>query len=233
MGKNRRQPAAAPPRRTVNKANSALFSGVVCLILGFLLGYVVGQNTDKTAAPSASSAPPTGSVPNVANFAQDEAALKAALAQNPKDAHALVHLGNLYYDHGQFREAVLYYGQALDIDPRDVNVRTDRGTCYWNLGQTAEAIAEFQKSLAIDPSHPQTLYNLGVVELHGRNDAAAAKKAWTELLARNPGYPDRAKVEQQIAALSSSAQPAAAVGGANPKQPAGVEELLQRLKTNP
>ncbi len=103
-----------------------------------------------------------------------------------------------------------------------MNVRTDRGTSYWNTGQADAAIAEFNRSLQINPSHAQTLYNLGIVYLNGKKDPASARKAWETLLATNPDYPDRAKLQQQIAQLTEPAPV--------PASSEGVEQLLDRLK---
>jgi len=122
---------------------------------------------------------------------------------NPKNLDALIQLGNLYYDQGQHLQAVEWYGKALDIDPRNPNVRTDRGTSYWNLNRPDEAIAEFRKSLDVDPGHAQTLYNLGLVYLQGKNNIVEAKKAWQKLLAANPNYPNRADIERQLASMAA------------------------------
>jgi tetratricopeptide (TPR) repeat protein len=140
---------------------------------------------------------------NPAVAAQNEASLRASLMANPKNLDALIQLGNLYYDQGQYPQAVEWYGKALDIDPRNPNVRTDRGTSYWNLNRPDEAIAEFQKSLQVDPGHAQTLYNLGLVYLQGKNNIAEAKKAWQKLLAANPNYPNRADIERQLASMAA------------------------------
>lgn len=201
-------------------------TGLVCLLAGLGVGYYFGRQAGAGSAVPAASVPSTLSpVVNPADFVQQEAALKAALSASPSDGPTLVRLGNLYYDHGRWLEAIDYYGRALDLDPRDPNVRTDRGTAYWNLNRPDEAIAEYRKSLEVDPSHAQTLYNLGVVYLHGKNDLNEARSTWQRLLATNPDYPDRAKVEQQVAALSPQA-PAAAPAGA----PQGPEDLLRRMK---
>ncbi|MEK7243190.1 MAG: tetratricopeptide repeat protein, partial [Thermodesulfobacteriota bacterium] len=129
--------------------------------------------------------------------------LRALLMANPKNLNALIQLGDLYYDQGQHLQAVEWYGKALDIDPRNPNVRTDRGTSYWNLNRPDEAIAEFQKSLQVDPGHAQTLYNLGLVYLQGKNNIAEAKKAWQKLLAVNPNYPNRTDIERQLASMAA------------------------------
>ncbi len=218
-------------QRNQAKADSGLnvlLTGVVCLAAGLGIGYYFGRQTAANspaapaAAPFSNTAPAT--VANPADFRDNEASLKSAVARNPKDLNSLVRLGNLYYDHGSFREAVDWYGRALEIEPSDPNVRTDRGTSYWNLGDADAAIAEFNRSLQSSPTHAQTLYNLGVVYLHGKNDAARARETWEKLLATNPGYPDRAKLQQQLAQLS----PTPASSTPAPSQ--GVRNLLEQLK---
>jgi tetratricopeptide (TPR) repeat protein len=108
-----------------------------------------------------------------------------------------------------------------------------RGTSYWNLGQADNAIAEFQKSMEVDPFHAQTLYNLGVVYIHGKNNPAEARKAWEKLLATNPNYPERARVQEQINALAAAPAMPASSGAGKKGDARGVEDLLQRMKSRP
>ncbi|HYK87894.1 MAG TPA: tetratricopeptide repeat protein [Acidobacteriota bacterium] len=197
--------------------------GVVCLAVGLGIGYYFGRQAAQPGGSAAASAPD-------AAFIQNEASLRAAVQSNPGDLNALIQLGNLYYDHGRYRGAIEWYGKALDIDPKNADVRTDRGTSYWNLGQADPAIAEFQKALATDPSHAQTLYNLGVVYLNGKSNAAEAKKTWEHLLATNPNYPDRAKLQQEIAALSGQPPTMPAGAGQANATGSGVEDLLQKMQ---
>jgi len=205
--------------------------GSACMLVGLAVGYYFGRQNAATPAAVQAPAPAqgaaSGTLTSPAEFMRQEAGLKAAIAADPRSLEALIRLGNLYYDNQKWASAIDYYGRALEIDPRNVNVRTDRGTAYWNENQPDAAIAEFNKSLEVAPNHPQTLFNLGVVYLHGKNDVEATRRAWQQLLAKNPDYPDRARIEQQLAALSTPtpatpAQPAAS--------PSGVEELLKKMK---
>jgi cytochrome c-type biogenesis protein CcmH/NrfG len=236
MAKNQRRsesPAERPaPVKTSSVApGNVVLIAAVCLGIGVFTGYYFGT---QSAQPTVSSIPvqETGTILNPAAFAQDEAALRTALRANPNDLNTMVQLGNLYYDHGRFKDAVDWYGRALDVNPNDVNVRTDRGTSYWNLGQADAAIAEFRKALSVNPSHAQTLYNLGVVLLNGKNDAQEARKTWELLLASNPDYPDRAKLLQQLATLpGASTAPSGSPSVAGQKAGSGgVEDLLERMK---
>ncbi len=201
-----------------------------CLGAGLAIGYFYGKESGSAAVagnPVELQAPATGGP----SLLQHEMALKSILASNPKDLNALVQLGNVYYDSGRFGEAADAYGRALDIDPKNADVRTDRGTCYWNMGQPDAALSEFAKALETAPAKAQTLYNMGVVYLDGKKNPAKAKEVWEKLLATNPDYPDRAKVQEQIASLGA-ATAAPATPPANTQSP-GVEDLVNRLKKKP
>jgi cytochrome c-type biogenesis protein CcmH/NrfG len=204
-----------------------------CLGIGLAVGYFYGKESGRAAIASNPAPAPVSGAP-APDFLQSEMTLKSMLAANPKNLTAQIQLGNLYYDSGRFAEAVDAYGRALEIDPNNPDVRTDRGTSYWNMGQADAALAEFRKSLEIAPTHAQTLYNMGVVYLNGKNDPAQARAAWEKLLASNPNYPDRAKLQEQIAALGAppaSAQGSAAQGG-NTASPS-LDDLVNRLKKKP
>ncbi len=228
------------PAQTTAQTQSplnVLAIGAVCLAVGLAVGYYFGRQAAGGGGTGGAASQVQGSdsgsqasLVDPAVLQQNEARLKSDLAANPNDARILIQLGNLYYDSGRFRDAVDYYGRALDHDPRNVDVRTDRGTSYWSLGQADAAIAEFQKALEVDPSHAQTLYNMGVVYLSGKNNPAEARKAWEKLLATNPNYPDRAKVQDQLGSLGAApAMPAS--GAAKQGEGKGVDDLLQRMKS--
>src|SRR5208283_3468613 len=91
--------------------------------------------------------------------------------------------------------AIDYYQRALKIEPANTGVRTDMATAIWYTGNADGAIAEFQKSLSYEPNKANTLFNLGVVEWQGKMDIDKAVAAWQKLLATNPNYEEKAKVE--------------------------------------
>ena len=221
MGKSSRNqeiPAAkSAPSRGI-APGIVVVVGAVCLGVGLVTGYYFAKQSVQPAT--------TTQAPQSAPFAEDEARLRGALMANPNDLDTLIQLGNLCYDNRRFQDAVDWYGRALAIDPKNINVRTDRGTSYWSLGQADASIVEFRKSLELNPSHAQTLYNLGVVLLNGKNNAQEARKTWETLLATNPNYPERAKVEEQLASLPGGSTPPARPKSASP----GMEELLQRMR---
>jgi tetratricopeptide (TPR) repeat protein len=226
MSKQLKRQSVTP---VVAPANTSyiLVSGVICLAVGLAVGYFIGKQSVESQVTLQSEGQSQIPAENPSAFLQEELALKSILRSNPNDLNALIQIGNLYYDHGQFQEAVQHYGRALDIDPRNANVRTDRGTSYWRMGQPDNAISDFRKSLEIDPAHAQTLYNLGIVYRDGKNDREEARKAWERLLETNPNYPERASVEKQLASFRS----AASSPEGNDKMPSSnIQDLMQRLK---
>jgi len=191
-------PQTRPPQQT-SATTWAIISGA-CLVLGLAVGYVVFGNrpaqpvivTPAAQAPAA-SAPQAGLVDE-----RQLQALRDILAKDPRNLQATLQLGNMLYDAGRYAEAVPAYQQAFALDPTSVNVSTDLGTALWYSGRADEALAQYEKSLAIDPNHAQTLFNQGIVRHDGKLDVAKALQSWEKLLAANPNYPDRAKVQQLI-----------------------------------
>jgi tetratricopeptide (TPR) repeat protein len=80
------------------------------------------------------------------------------------------------------------------VRPNQVNVRTDLGTAFWYSGFPQKAVAEYEKSLATEPTHPNTLFNLAIVQSEGLKDYGAAIATWEKLLKTNPQYPEKQRV---------------------------------------
>jgi cytochrome c-type biogenesis protein CcmH/NrfG len=185
---------------------------VVCLLLGMAGGWLIrGSQSPAAAAPAmAASAPAPAGMGGAANaqptpeqlkqMADTQAApLIEKLKSDPNNPELLASIGNFYYDAQQYPTAVDYYGRALKAKPSDAAVRTDMATAYWYMGNADTAIAEFNKSLTYEPNKPNTLFNLGLVKWQGKMDINGAVADWQKLLATNPNYEAKDKVEQMIA----------------------------------
>lgn len=172
-----------------------------CFFAGIGGGWLLREAYSGAAAPGAVVAA-RSTVPAVAQprAAADTAAapLLLKLQADPDNVDLLISLGNLYYDAQQFPAAVNYYARALSIRPSDADVRTDMGTAYWYMGDADRAIAEFNQALLARPDNANTLFNLGLVTLQGKHDAAGAIADWKKLLAANPDYPQSQQVRQMI-----------------------------------
>jgi cytochrome c-type biogenesis protein CcmH/NrfG len=75
------------------------------------------------------------------------------------------------------------------------------GTAMFYQRRFDDAIATFQESLSSNPTDAQTLFNLGVTMLHGKNDPKAAVEYWQRMLDANPNHPQAALVRDQIQKL--------------------------------
>ncbi|HWQ03487.1 MAG TPA: tetratricopeptide repeat protein [Candidatus Nitrosotenuis sp.] len=202
------QEVSPPAASNAWSPREAYLLATVCLLAGVVLGYLVRGSgsippapaNSVSAATSTSTSPPSHSA---ADLEPLTAPLLAALRADPKNADLLIQLGNLYYDHHVFPEAISYYSRALELRPKDVNVRTDMATAYWYSGDAKTALAEYDKSLQVDPNHAPTLMNIGIVRWNGLNDAAGAIAAWEKLLRVAPQFPDRQRVLDLIAQAKS------------------------------
>jgi len=193
----------------------------VCLVLGVCAGRFLRTSEERSnlaavtaraslAAPTSAASPNLGSPAPLssAQFEQSTATqaapLLARLKADPTNAGLLAQLGDLYYDAKQYPTAIAYYERSLGSQPDDTAVRTDMGTAYWYAGNADAAIAEFQKALSYEPTKAHALFNLGIVQWKGKFDPAGAIASWRELLAANPSFEARAKVEEMIAEAQAS-----------------------------
>jgi tetratricopeptide (TPR) repeat protein len=197
-------------------SKQALLFVSLCLMVGIAGGWFVrglqgtsqSSTTQAAAAqpapmvtnPSTPSAPQPPSPARLKEMADAQAAPQIEkLKSDPKNPDLLTSIGNLYYDAQQYPIAIDYYGRVLQARPSDVSVRTDMATAYWYLGNADQAIKEFNTALTYAPTNPNTLFNLGIVKWHGKHDSAGAIADWKKLLAANPNYDQKDKVQQMLA----------------------------------
>jgi tetratricopeptide (TPR) repeat protein len=186
-------------------SREAYLLAMVCLFVGLIAGYLLrGSSSPPAGPPVTATAPnpsPGGSMQSAAALNQEAQPLLDALRVNPKDVPTLVKLGNVYYDHKFWPEAIRYYQQALDIQPNDPDVRTDMGTAYYYSGFPDKAIEQFNQVLKTSPNYPNTLFNLGIVRRDVYKDNAGALAAWNKLLKNNPNLPaDQVQKVQSVIA---------------------------------
>lgn len=154
---------------------------------------------NQASAPQASvPAPPP--LQQLQQAAETQAAvLLVQLKSDPNNATLLENVGDIYYDAQQYPAAIEYYQRALNVQPSNTSVRTDMATAIWYTGNADGAITEFRKSLTYEPTKANTLFNLGIVLWQGKHDGPGATAAWQKLLAANPNYENKEKVQQLIA----------------------------------
>jgi cytochrome c-type biogenesis protein CcmH/NrfG len=185
---------------------------VVCLLLGIAGGWLIrgsqARGPEAVVPNAAGAAPGAGSsgaetqpsADQMKKMADTQAApLLEKLKADPSNAELLASLGNIYYDTQQYPAAIDFYQRALKAQPSNASVRTDMATAYWYSGNPDGAIAEFNKVLTYQPNSANALFNLGIVKWQGKMDVEGAVAAWQKLLATNPTYEGKEKVQQLIA----------------------------------
>lgn len=173
------------------------------LILGIAAGYLFRGSSAAASSPATSNSAATGSDSGSVQSSSLTPAspvepLLQRLKDTPNDPELLANIGNQYYDNRDYGKAIEYYERSLKLRPENVNVRTDMGTAIWYSGDPDRAIREYETSLKYQPNHAQTLFNMGVVKSQGKQDPSGAILVWEKLLATNPTYADKDKVEQML-----------------------------------
>ncbi len=177
---------------------------VLMLVAGFVLGAVVtfilmkqyqAQQAVPSAAPAGAAAPPAGGQPSfdpnqhnsiIAQFIEKAKA-------DPKDAPSKIMLGNIYYDKGDYAEAIPWYEEGLKLEPTNTDVLVDLGVCYREIKQPDKALSLFDRALQVDPKKKQALFNKVVVYAM---DLKQMDKARAVLQALEREFPGDAAVQQ-------------------------------------
>ncbi len=194
-------------------STQAYVLAVICLVVGVFIGYFIKGSASPASAPVAESQAPAGmgggqmgpgqiqQIPQEQAAAAADSAVQPLLQQlktDPNNASLLVQIGNVYYDHNVYKEAIDYYEKSLKINSSNPDVLTDLGTAYFYLGDSSTAIKEFNNALKVNPTHANALFNMGIVKWQGMKDPKGAIEAWDKLLKTNPNYEQKQKVQELI-----------------------------------
>jgi tetratricopeptide (TPR) repeat protein len=187
------------------------------VLFGVIVGWVLGSQQARSAAPIAAAAPaaqaqpPNQAAPAGARAVPVDAerakALESVAQQNPKDVQPRVQLGNMYFDAEQYPQAITWYEQAFALNRGDANLSTDLGVAYYYTNQPDRAIKQFEHSLSIDPRHVKTLLNMGIVRAFGKQDLDGAAKAWEEVVAIAPNSQEGQAARKGLEGIRSAHPP--------------------------
>jgi len=121
--------------------------------------------------------------------------LQARVDTDPADKTATLQLANRLYDVQFFDRAAVMYERYLKLDPQNLDARVDLGTSYFQISFSDSAghgsyqkLAEttFLEAIRINPGHQLANFNLGIVNLH-KGDMAAAMEWFEKCVAIDPG----------------------------------------------
>jgi cytochrome c-type biogenesis protein CcmH/NrfG len=108
------------------------------------------------------------------------------LKSDPANSALLAQIGAIYHTTHQFKAAAAYYGKAVQIDPGNVALRTKLASSLYRDGDVDGAIAQLNQGLGYDPRDANSLFDLGMIKLQGKQDGKGALAAWQQLLKTNP-----------------------------------------------
>ena len=103
------------------------------------------------------------SAPELVQPMGEVARLNAMLAENPANFDALSELGDVYFESGQYVEAIQAYDKALAINPMCADCLNDKGLALYYSGDPAGAIASFDKANQVAPDYVNAWLSKGYV----------------------------------------------------------------------
>jgi cytochrome c-type biogenesis protein CcmH/NrfG len=196
--------SSSPAQVDVNGSSPALQSGARTSVIAQGATSAARASADPHAGnPHAGLA--AGRMPSLTEMKQmadkQAAPLLAKLKTDPKNTALLVQVGAIYHSTHQFKEAASYYQRAVDADPKSIANRNKLASSLYRDGEVDAAIAQLNQALSSDPTDPNSLFNLGMIKMQGKQDARGALAAWRQLLKTNPQLSEnrRSAVQTQIA----------------------------------
>lgn len=198
------------------KSESIAFA-LAGMLFGLIAGWVIGSQQATPSVPPPNTSQQSVPAPQPQPAAVDEAqasALRGAADREPANPTPRVQLGNLYFDAGQYAEAITWYTDALKLAPEDVDVSTDLGVSYYYTDQPDRALEQFARSIEIDPNHAKTFLNLGIVRAFGKQDLEGAEEAWTRVIELAPDSTEGQAAQRALESLRTAHPPAAGAPGA-------------------
>jgi tetratricopeptide (TPR) repeat protein len=194
------------------KAESIVYT-IAGMCFGIILGWIIASEQPGKAAPAAAPAaesqasPPAASPNGQPARTLDQAKvqqLTTILNNDPRNAGAMVQLGNAYFDAERYTDAIGWYEKALVIDPKNPDASTDLGVSYYYTNRADEALKQFENSLRIDPRHSKTLLNKGIVLAFGKQDLSGAAASWKKVVELAPNSPEAQAAQRGLEGIAAA-----------------------------
>jgi len=202
----------APVAEVYLEAARVYAMAAICLGVGLAVGYLTRTAMDNPASavpvakaavtsPHSGAMTPAGPMPSLAEMHQiasrQAAPLLEKLKSDPNNSALLMQIGSVYHSAHQFKDAAAYYSKAVRVDPKNVEAHTKLAVSLYRSGDVDGAITELNRALSLDPKDPNSLFNLGMIRLQGKQDPKGALAAWQKLLRSNPQLDPERKAQVQ------------------------------------
>jgi tetratricopeptide (TPR) repeat protein len=166
-----RQDADTIIELALDYAHAGFFADAAALLIGvpddnpmveYTLGWVhlqAGEAEQALAAfQRAAARSPDYCFPN---RLEDVLSLTAAMQFNPTDPRAPYYLGNFWYAHRRYDEAIDCWEQSRALDDRFPTVHRNLGTAYYNKrNDPRRALESLERAFALNPSDARVLFEL-------------------------------------------------------------------------
>ncbi len=132
----------------------------------YFLGYCQWQNDAKSEARQTLAQ--AAAVPSDYCFPhrlESVPALQSAMYVNPQDARAPYYLGNFWYAHRRYDEAMACWEKARDLDPNFPTTWRNLGLAYFNKRHDAQKAHEaYERAFALNQDDARVLFELDQLE---------------------------------------------------------------------
>ncbi len=137
------------------------------------------------------------------NLLQAEKAFKVSLKRDPLDINAMTNLGAVYLRGGRYQKAQAISEEALAIFPANWAACSNIGSALMQQGKYPEAKDCFARATGMKGASKQVWFNLGTA-CQKEGDLEGAVRAFTEALAKDPGWQEAAGALSEVKAQKKS-----------------------------
>ncbi len=174
-------------------ATSSWFTVGLIALFGALFGATLMFFALRPSQPAAPA--PTGTaLPADPALHRPDPGLTAG--KSPADAARS--LGNFYYDHQNWSQAIEHYQSAIRQGSDDADIRTDLGNAYRFASRPDDALLQYQLAQKMNPAHEFSLFNQGGLFIEAYQQPAKAVEIWQAYLQRFPNGRSAAAARQLI-----------------------------------
>lgn len=125
-------------------------------------------------------------------------AYEHALAINPRLVEALINLGTLQYEQGDFEKAADRFGCAVELDPENALAQFNLGSLLEELGQLEPARQHLRQAVRLDAGYADAHYNLAFV-CEKLGAFPEARQHWQRYVELDPSSPWCTYARQRLA----------------------------------
>lgn len=106
---------------------------------------------------------------------------------NPELGRPYYNLGNLLLQQKQFKDAISFYGKAIQIEPDYVPALINQAIAYQELRDAPNALKLYEQAIGFNPGDAQIHYNYGFL-CYQVNKLTLAEESFRNVLKLNPRH---------------------------------------------